>query len=67
MGCPYHPYYSLIESTDSMIWARRMVQITNFDIKTVSIHTLELKLWLFEVYLGSHSLAMFAHKKFWVH
>ena len=31
------------------------------------IHTLKLKLWHFEVfpyvYIGSHSLAMFAHKK----
>ena len=37
-----------------------MVQIMTFDIK---IFALELKLWLFEVCIGSHSLAMFAHKK----
>ena len=46
-----------------IIWAHRMVQIMNFDIKTFSIHALELKLWLFEVCTGSHAFAMFAHKK----
>ena len=46
------------------IWACRMVQITNFDVKTL-IHALELKLWLFEVCIGSHLLAMFAHTKFY--
>ena len=40
-----------------------MVQITNLDVKTFSIHTLQLKLWLFKVCIGSHSLARFAHKK----
>ena len=35
-----------------------MVQITNFDGKTFSIHTLELKLRLFEVCIESHSLVM---------
>ena len=39
-----------------------MAQITNFDRETFLIHTLELKLWLFEVCIGSHSLAMFAKK-----
>ena len=39
-----------------------MAQITNFDRETSLIHTLELKLWLFEVCIGSHSLAMFAKK-----
>ena len=43
-----------------------MAQITNFDRETFLIHTLELKLWLFEVCIGSHSLAMFA-KKFYGH
>ena len=42
--------------------ARRMAQITNFDQETFLIHTLELKLWLFEVCIGSHSLTMFAKK-----
>ena len=46
--------------TVSFIWARRMAQITNFDRETFLIHTLELKLWLFEVCIGSHSLVMFA-------
>ena len=46
----------------SFIWARRMAQITNFDRKTFLIHALELNLWLFEVCIGSHSLAMFAKK-----
>ena len=41
-----------------------MAQITNFDRETFLIHTLELKLWLFEVCIGSHSLAMFAQKIF---
>ena len=41
-----------------------MAQITNFDRETL-IHTLELKLWLFEVCIGSHSLAMFAKKSLW--
>ena len=40
-----------------------MVQIMDFDIKTFSIHALELKLWLFKVCTGSHAFAMFAHKK----
>ena len=48
--------------TVSFIWARRMAQITNFDRETFLIHALELKLWLFEVCIGSHSLAMFAKK-----
>ena len=48
--------------TVSFIWARKMAQITNFDRDTFLIHTLELKLWLFEVCIGSHSLAMFAKK-----
>ena len=48
--------------TVSFIWARRMAQITNFDRETFLIHTLQLKLWLFEVCIGSHSLAMFAKK-----
>ena len=39
-----------------------MAQITNFDQETFLIHALELKLWLFEVCIGSHSLAMFAKK-----
>ena len=39
-----------------------MAQITNFDRETFLIHTLELKLWLFEVCIGSHSLAMFTKK-----
>ena len=39
-----------------------MAQITNFDRETFLIHTLELKLWLFEVCIGSHSLAIFAKK-----
>ena len=39
-----------------------MAQITNFDRETFLIHALELKLWLFEVCIGSHSLAMFAKK-----
>ena len=39
-----------------------MVQITNFDSKTFLIHALELKLWLFEVRIGNHSLSVFAHK-----
>ena len=39
-----------------------MAQIMNFDRETFLIHTLELKLWLFEVCIGSHSLAMFAKK-----
>ena len=43
-----------------------MAQITNFDRETFLIHTLELKLWLFEVCIGSHSLAMFA-KNFYGH
>ena len=41
-----------------------MAQITNFDRETFLIHALELKLWLFEVCIGSHSLAMFAKKNF---
>ena len=36
-----------------------MAQITNFDQETFLIHALELKLWLFEVCIGRHSLAMF--------
>ena len=48
--------------TVNFIWARRMAQITNFDRETFLIHALELKLWLFEVCIGSHSLAMFAKK-----
>ena len=39
-----------------------MAQITNFDRETFLIHALELKLWLLEVCIGSHSLAMFAKK-----
>ena len=39
-----------------------MAQITNFDRETFLIHALELKLWLFEVCIGSHSLVMFAKK-----
>ena len=39
-----------------------MAQITNFDREIFLIHTLELKLWLFEVCIGSHLLAMFAKK-----
>ena len=39
-----------------------MAQIMNFDRATFLIHALELKLWLFEVCIGSHSLAMFAKK-----
>ena len=39
-----------------------MAQIMNFDRETFLIHTLELKLWLFEVCIRSHSLAMFAKK-----
>ena len=39
-----------------------MAQITNLDRETFLIHALELKLWLFEVCVGSHSLAMFAKK-----
>ena len=39
-----------------------MAQITNFDGEIFLIHALELKLWLFEVCTGSHSLAMFAKK-----
>ena len=42
-----------------------MAQITNFDRETFLIHALELKLWLFEVSLGSHSLAMFGKKILW--
>ena len=41
-----------------------MAQITNFDRETFLIHALESKLWLFEVCIGSHSLAMFAKKFF---
>ena len=41
-----------------------MVQITSLDIKIFLIHALALKLWLFEVCIGSHSLAMFALRKF---
>ena len=41
-----------------------MAQITNFDRETFLIHALELKLWLFEVCIGSHSLAMFSKKIF---
>ena len=41
-----------------------MAQITNFDRETFLIHALELKLWLFEVCIGSDSLAMFAKKNF---
>ena len=48
--------------TVCFIWARRMAQITNFDRETFLIHALELKLWLFEICIGSHSLAMFAKK-----
>ena len=48
--------------TVKFIWARRMAQITNFDRETFLIYALELKLWLFEVCIGSHSLAMFAKK-----
>ena len=36
-----------------------MAQITNFD-REFLIHALELKFLLFEVCIGSHSLAMFA-------
>ena len=39
-----------------------MAQITNFDRETFFIHALEFKLWLFEVCIGSHSLAVFANK-----
>ena len=39
-----------------------MAQITNFDRETFLIHTLEVKLWHFEVCIGSHSLSMFAKK-----
>ena len=39
-----------------------MARIMNFDRETFLIHALELKLWLFEVCIGSHSLAMFAKK-----
>ena len=42
-----------------------MAQITNFDREIFLIHALELKLWLFEVCIGSHSLAMFAKKILW--
>ena len=52
-----------VVGTVIFIWARRMVQITNFNVKTFLIHALELKLWLYEVCIESHSLAMFAHKK----
>ena len=48
--------------TVSFILARRMAQITNLDRETFLIHALKLKLWLFEVCIGSHSLAMFAKK-----
>ena len=44
-----------------------MAQITNFDRETFLIHTLELKLWIFEVGIGSHSYAMFAKKILWAH
>ena len=37
-----------------------MAQIMNFDREIFLIHALELKLWFFEVCIGSHSLAMFA-------
>ena len=37
-----------------------------FDRETFFIQTLELKLWLFEVCIGSHSFAMF-DKKFYGH
>ena len=39
-----------------------MAQIMNFDREIYLIHALESKLWLFEVCIGSHSLAMFAKK-----
>ena len=42
-----------------------MAQITNFDREIFLIHALELKLWLFEVCIGRHSLAMFAKKFLW--
>ena len=42
-----------------------MAQIMNLDRETFLIHALELKLWLFEVCIGSHSLAMFAKKFLW--
>ena len=41
-----------------------MAQITNFERETFLIHALELKLWLFEVCIGSHSLATFGKKIF---
>ena len=36
----------------------------NFDRETFLIHALELKLWLFEVCIGSHSLANVCQKNF---
>ena len=47
--------------------ARRMDRTWKFLGSGILIHTLELKLWHFEVFpyvcIGSHAFAMFAHKK----